>query len=73
MSAQLRVYPSPEEPARAAPKPNVRVNLGDLLPLIALAHRNNFAWLQDFMDEEVRITGDLYEVLQAFRCYRPSA
>jgi hypothetical protein len=47
--------------------------LGDLLPLVALAHRNNYLWLQDFLDDEVSITDDLYEVLRAFQCYRPSA
>jgi hypothetical protein len=29
--------------------------------------------LHDFLDDEVTITSDLYEVLQAFRIYRPSA
>jgi hypothetical protein len=72
MAMHLRVYPSPDD----APNPRaqtVRVCLADLLPLIALAHRHNYAWLQDFLDDEVRISEDLYEVLQAFRAYRPSA
>lgn len=74
MAARLRVYPAPDEPADVTlPAPTVRVTLNELLPLIALAHRNNYMWLQDFLDDEVRITSDLYEVLQAFRCYRPSA
>lgn len=74
MAAHLRVYQSPDEPETPRlPAPTVRVSLADLLPLVALAHRHNYAWLQDFLDDEVRISGDLYEVLQAFRCYRPSA
>lgn len=73
MAARLRVYPAPEEPVASIPAPTVRVTLSELLPLVALAHRNNYVWLQDFLDDEVRITADLYEVLQAFRCYRPSA
>ncbi len=74
MAGKLRVYPESEEEARAdLPEPTVRVSLGDLLPLIALAHRHNYLWLQDFLDDEVCITADLYEVLRAFRCYRPSA
>jgi hypothetical protein len=74
MAMQLRVYPSEAETARPElPEPTVRVRLGDLLPLIALADRHNYLWLQDFLDDEVRITDDLYEVLRAFRCYRPSA
>ena len=74
MAARLRVYPSPEEsPSPSIPQPTIRVSLGDLLPLVALAHRQNYVWLQDFLEDEVKISEDLYEVLQAFRCYRPSA
>jgi len=74
MAAHLRVYSSPyEAPKSEAAEPEVHVRLGDLLPLVALAHRHNYLWLQDFLDDEVAITGDLYEVLRAFRCHRPSA
>ncbi|HEY7156966.1 MAG TPA: hypothetical protein VH575_23560 [Gemmataceae bacterium] len=74
MAAHLRVYPLPKDDlAVAEQEPSVRVSLGDLLPLIALAHRHNYLWLQDFLDDEVLITSDLYEVLRAFRCHRPSA
>ena len=74
MPAQLRVYPLPEETSEfESSEPTVRVRLGELLPLVALAHRHNYLWLQDFLDDEVSITDDLYEVLRAFRCYRPSA
>jgi hypothetical protein len=74
MAVQLRVYPATQEaPEHEAPAPTVHVSLGDLLPLIALAQRHNYLWLQDFLDDEVCITADLYEVLRAFRCYRPSA
>jgi hypothetical protein len=73
MAAQLRVYPASETSTfPSTPAPTVRVTLSELLPLVALAHRNNYVWLQDFLDDEVRITEDLYEVLQAFRCYRPA-
>lgn len=74
MAAQLRVFPHTQEFASDRPDPNVRVSLGDLLPLIAMARRNNYLWLQDFLDDEVLITDDLYEVLRAFStCRRPSA
>ena len=74
MAAFLRVYPtSAEETEAQGQKATVRVSLGDLLPLVALAHRHNYLWLQDFLDDEVVITADLYEVLRAFRCTRPSA
>lgn len=72
MAAQLRVYPTPDDSAEAQ-EPTVRISLGDLLPLIALAQRHNYLWLQDFLDDEVCVTSDLYDILRAFRCYRPSA
>lgn len=74
MAAQLRVYPvAKDDRDMAVQEPSVRVSLGDLLPLVALAHRHNYLWLQDFLEDEVSITSDLYEVLRAFRCHRPSA
>lgn len=73
MAAQLRVFPLPQDNNGEAQEPALRVSLGDLLPLVALAHRNNYVWLHDFLDDEVAITPDLYEVLSAFRCHRPSA
>jgi hypothetical protein len=74
MASHLRVYPlSQDSDEFDSPPATVHVRLGDLLPLVALAHRHNYLWLQDFLDDEVAITGDLYEVLRAFRCHRPSA
>lgn len=74
MAGRLRVFPTPDAASCTDhPEPTIHVSLGDLLPLIALAQRHNYAWLQDFLDDEVCVTADLYEVLQAFRCYRPSA
>jgi len=74
MSTHLRVYPTPPEDSDVlGPVSSIRVRLGELLPLLALAQRRNYVWLQDFLDDEVSISEDLYEVLQAFRCYRPSA
>jgi hypothetical protein len=74
MSARLSVYPrSRDEVEAPVQEPTLHVRLGDLLPLVALAARHNYLWLQDFLDDEVAITTDLYEVLRAFRCSRPSA
>jgi hypothetical protein len=69
----LRVFPTPEPEAPPAPEAGVRIRLGELLPLVAMAQRMHFVWLQDFLDDEVCVTSDLYEVLQAFRSCRPSA
>ncbi|MFO0809461.1 MAG: hypothetical protein U0746_12615 [Gemmataceae bacterium] len=70
---QLRVYPRPERETPSAPQATVHIRLREMLPLVALAQRMNFVWLHDFLDDEVCVTNDLYEVLQAFRACRPSA
>ena len=75
MAAHLRVYPetSKTQP-QDRPEPTIRVSLGDLLPLLSMAKKNNNLWLQDFLDDEVSITSDLYEILRAFSYYhRPTA
>ena len=73
MAARLRLYTPPEEPVEEPAEPEVRVRLGDLLPLVAMAQRMNFIWLQDFLDDEVAVSHDLYEVMQAFRSSRPTS
>jgi hypothetical protein len=74
MPAYLRIYPrDPEPESDTQQAPTVRIRLGDLFPLLAQAHRGNYLWLNDFEDDEVRVTPDLYEILKAFRAYRPSA
>jgi hypothetical protein len=74
MTTRLRVYPVQQEEYESdGQPPSVHVRVGDLLPLLAMAARHNYLWLQDFFDDEVAITPDLYEVIRAFRCNRPSA
>jgi hypothetical protein len=73
MSAHLRVYPATRDEAEwEAPAPAVHVRLGDLLPLIAAAHKKNRLWLRDFLDDQIVITEDPYEVLRAVCSYRPT-
>ncbi|HEX4591745.1 MAG TPA: hypothetical protein VH120_17545 [Gemmataceae bacterium] len=69
----LRVFPTAEYEEAPPTESRVRIRLGELLPLVAMAQRMHFVWLQDFLDDEVQVTSDLYEVLQAFRSCRPSA
>ena len=73
---RLRVFRMSDDDALDVldgPPAKVRVRLGDLLPLVALAQKLNFIWLKDFLDDEVCISADLHDVLQAFRGVRPSA
>ena len=76
MAPHLRLFRGADEEnvdVMDSPSPDVRVRLGDLLPLVAMAQRMNFIWLKDFLDDEVSITEDLHQVLQSFRSSRPTA
>jgi hypothetical protein len=77
--SRLRVYYGPEA-ARAAvaeakvEDEKVTVPLGEVFELLADAVRSERTWLQDFKDEEITISTDLYEVILAYQyCRRPSA
>ena len=79
---RLRIYygPHDNEASTAAVTDNasrrdtVTVSLGDVFPLIGDAVRSERTWLQDFADDEITISSDLYEVILAYQHYRrPSA
>jgi hypothetical protein len=54
-----------------AHEPNtVRTTLGDILPLLADAVASNRTWLTDFEADEITISSDLHDVLQAYRHFR---
>jgi hypothetical protein len=73
-TAQLRVFPRPEEETgHETESPGIPIRLADLYPLLAHAFRDNYSWLQDFEQDKVLVTSDLYEVVRAFSNYRPSA
>lgn len=61
-----------EQPIFSPPAPGVRIRLRDLIPLVAMAQKNHFIWLKDFLDDEVGISEDLHDVLMAFRGTRPA-
>jgi hypothetical protein len=78
--SQLRVYYGPQTDANVTvstsknTKDAVTVSLGEILPLLADAVRNERTWLRDFDTDEVTISTDLYEVILAYQHYRrPSA
>jgi hypothetical protein len=71
----LRVYTEPEvETVSRATIPmrdtGVRVSLGEVLPLLADAVASDRTWLKDFADDEITVSSDLYDVLQAYRHFR---
>jgi hypothetical protein len=75
----LRVYHGPQNEtatlseSRVA-RETVSVPLGDILHLLADAVESRRTWLQDFQNDEITISSDLYEVILAYQHYRrPSA
>jgi hypothetical protein len=73
MAAQLKLYVPPGEEIENRPDPEVLVRLGDFLPILTVAHRLNFVWLKDFLDDEIAVSGDLFEVMQSFRGGKPTS
>jgi hypothetical protein len=55
-------------------KKTVDVPLSELLATLVDAARKQRSWVDDFRDEEVTISTDLYEIILAYQHYRrPSA
>ena len=74
---QLRVYTEPDLTIRGdfaaveeRTDEGVRVTLCEILPLLADAVASNRTWLADFADDELTISSDLHDVLQAYRHFR---
>ncbi len=72
-TARLRLFPYPEDEHEDANSPSVPIQLSDLYPLLAQAYRDNYVWLQDFENDRLMVSNDLYEVIRAFSNCRPSA
>ncbi|MHB0956369.1 MAG: hypothetical protein ACYC6N_31730 [Pirellulaceae bacterium] len=77
---RLRIYYGPEDHtdslcATDAPTPNtVTVPLREVFGWLLDAVRSGKTWLNDFEDDEVTISSDLFEVILAYQHYRrPSA
>ncbi len=72
MRHRLRLYTG-EDDATAVAEPGMTVKLGEITGILAEAVQNDRTWLQDFEDDEIQISADLYEVLCAYWNLRPSA
>ena len=75
---RLRVYYGPEAQLAVAQEEGptsdtVTLPIAEIFPLLADAVHSSRTWLQDFTDEEITISADLYEVILAYQHLRPSA
>ena len=48
---------------------HVKMNFGNLLPMLEEAISSQRVWVKDFADEEIRVSTDLFDVIQAFRYF----
>ena len=46
--------------------------MAQIVPLLVDAYQTDRVWLNDFGDEPVRVTSDLYEILLAYQQLRRS-
>jgi len=72
MRHRLRLFTGDEVVAPMVEQP-VNVRLADISRALLDAARRNRAWLEDFADEEIQVSPDLYEILSAYVRMRPGA
>jgi hypothetical protein len=52
-------------------KESVEISFGCLLPMLEEAISSRRLWIDDFSDEPVQVSSDLFDVIQAFRYFNP--
>lgn len=72
MRHRLRLFTGDESVVPVV-EPPVNVRLADISRALLDAARRNRAWLDDFADEEIQVSPDLYEILSAYVRMRPGA
>lgn len=74
MRPRLRLFIGADEPeSSTVAEPEVTIKLEELTRILADAIIWDRTWIQDFADDDVRISADLFEVLSAYAHLRPSA
>ena len=78
--SRLKIYFGPDEPQRgevdtpqAPGSTGVRVKLTDVIGPLSDAIDHDRTWLRDFRDDQLTISKDLFDVLNAYRRIRRSA
>ena len=77
---QLRIFRGPEEQesqhsvnTAGTARPCLTLALSEVLPALSDAVETGRGWVEDFSDDEITISSDLYEVLMSYRYFRPVA
>ena len=72
MRPQLKLFTGDEDVV-SYPARHIRMRLGDVSQILADASRWKRTWLDDFQNDEIEVSQDLYEVLSAYLEMRPGA
>jgi hypothetical protein len=64
MRNRLRIFPADESVQSHAPA-TVTLKLGEILKPLAEAYHSQRTFIEDFADDEVQVSSDLYEALMA--------
>ncbi|WP_145351728.1 hypothetical protein [Roseimaritima multifibrata] len=70
-SSRLKVFKPGNEKSRRT-EPEINLTVAQIVPLLVDAYQTDRVWLNDFGDEPVRVTSDLYEILLAYQQMRRS-
>ena len=76
MRPRLRLFVGDEAGssyAEPTPAPTVSMSFGELSAVLLDALRTRRRWIDDFEDDEVQVSEDLYDVLVAYSRLRPGA
>lgn len=69
---RLRLFTG-EDAGTCTVEPTVSVRLSEIVGALLDAARSQRTWVQDFCDDEIQVSPDLYEVITAYSHLRPSA
>jgi hypothetical protein len=70
MRPRLKLFFGDDQPATV---PEVSMNLGEFTRILREAIEWDSTWLQDFSNDTVQVSADLYEILSMYSHLRPSA
>ena len=73
MRHRLRLFTGDDVDVLPLRQQSMSVRLGDITRALSEASRRDRTWLHDFEDDEIRVSADLYEIINACSQMRPGA
>lgn len=73
MRHRLRLFTGDDVDVLPMRPQTMSVRLGDITRALTDASRDQRTWLSDFEDDEIRVSADLFEIINAYMEMRPGA